>query len=73
MDRLAALRLIGIGFYIVFCIFGGVLAGSWLSQRLPGGIVYIIIGFVAGIALAYFGVYRMLLPALEIQRKKKKN
>ena len=42
-----ALRLTGIGFYIVTCIVGGTFAGWWLGGKRP---VFTIVGLVIGLA-----------------------
>ncbi len=63
--RNAALRLIGVGFFIVVCILLGVLAGLWLDSKLgTSSHIFALLGVVAGIAIAAYGVYRMLLPLL---------
>jgi ATP synthase protein I len=55
----AALRLIGVGFFIGGCIAGGVLAGWWLGGKKP---LFMIVGLILGLIIAAYGVYRMLLP-----------
>ncbi len=55
----AALRLTGIGFYIGICIAGGALAGWWLSGKKP---LFMIVGLVIGLILAFYGVYKMVRP-----------
>jgi ATP synthase protein I len=57
-----ALKLTGIGFYIVTCILGGALIGWWLGGKRP---VFTIVGLVIGLILAAFGVYRMIQPFME--------
>jgi len=56
-----ALRLVGVGFFIGGSIFLGVLAGLWLDNRLDMSLFWII-GLVFGLVIAFYGVYRMLLP-----------
>lgn len=56
-----ALRLTGVGFYIVTCIAGGALAGWWLGGKRP---LFTIVGLLIGIVLAFFGVYRMIRPLM---------
>lgn len=61
MNRwLAALRLIGIGWYISLSILLGVLAGRWLDERLDTEPLLLIIGLFVGIFVAFYGVYRVL-------------
>ena len=57
----AALRLIGVGWYIGICIAVGVYAGYWLDKKLDTSLFWIV-GLILGIIVAFYGVYRMLLP-----------
>ena len=66
---MAALRLVGVGFFIGSSIVLGVAAGLWLDSRLNTGPAIAIVGLVLGIAVAFYGVYRMLIPLV----KNKKN
>jgi len=63
----AALRLTGVGFFIGICIAGGALAGWWLGGKRP---IFMIIGLVAGLVIAGFGVYQMLRPLLNDRQDK---
>jgi F0F1-type ATP synthase assembly protein I len=68
MDKwVPALRLTGIGFYIAICIVGGTLLGWWLGDKQP---IFMIIGLVAGLILAVYGVYRMIRSVINEQNKK---
>ena len=60
----AALRLIGLGFFIGGSILLGVFAGLWLDSKLNTSPVLAIVGLVLGIVVAFYGVYRMLLPLI---------
>ncbi|MFC2026665.1 AtpZ/AtpI family protein [Chloroflexota bacterium] len=55
----AALRFIGVGWYVGFSILGGVLAGLWLDGKFNTKPLFVIIGLVLGIAIAVYGAYRM--------------
>ncbi len=68
----AALRLIGMGWYVGLCIVLGVLGGLWLDDHVfhTKGI-FVIIGLIVGVILAFYGVYRMLLPNINRQDKGK--
>lgn len=57
----ASLRLVGVGFFIGGSIVLGVFAGLWLDERLNTRLFWII-GLILGIIVAFYGVYRMLLP-----------
>jgi len=62
--RLAAFRLIGVGFYIALCIVGGVFGGIALDGRFGTSPVLTLVGLLLGLVLAFYGVYRMLIPLL---------
>ncbi|MEE8318825.1 MAG: AtpZ/AtpI family protein [Dehalococcoidales bacterium] len=70
---IAALRLIGVGFFIGVSIVLGVVAGLWLDNRFDTGPVLAIIGLLLGIAVAFYGVFQMLLPLIGYQRNKDRN
>ncbi len=57
-----AMRLIGVGFFIGVCIALGVVAGLWLDSKFHTEPLLVIVGLLAGITVAFYGVYRMLLP-----------
>lgn len=61
---IAALRLTGMGFFIGACIVLGVLAGLWIDTKMGTKPVFILAGLSIGIAVAVYGVYRMLLPIM---------
>ncbi len=63
----AALRLTGVGFFIGGAIALGVFGGHWLDGRLGTGVFWII-GLIFGIAVAFYGVYQMLLPLIGNKR-----
>jgi uncharacterized membrane protein YfcA len=64
-----ALRLLGMGWYVGICLILGVLGGLWLDSRLHTRI-FVIIGLLLGIVLAFYGFYRMLEPLVRDRRKK---
>lgn len=70
---IAALRLIGVGFFIGVSIVLGVTAGLWLDNRFDTSPVLAIIGLLLGIVVAFYGVFQMLLPLIGYQRNKDKN
>ena len=63
-----ALRLLGIGWYVALCILGGGLIGLRLDSWLDLSPVLTLLGLAAGLALAIFGMYRMLLAVLSDAR-----
>jgi len=58
----AALRLIGVGWYIGGCIVLGVFAGLWLDNKFNTKPILVIVGLILGLIIAFYGVYRMILP-----------
>ncbi|MBW1673949.1 MAG: AtpZ/AtpI family protein, partial [Deltaproteobacteria bacterium] len=60
----APLRLIGVGFFIGGSIMLGVFLGLWLDNKLNTGPILVIVGLILGIAVAFCGVYQMLLPLM---------
>ena len=63
-EWVSALRLTGIGFYIVVCILLGTGGGLWLDDRFGTGPWLLLAGLVSGLCLAVFGIYRMVRPFL---------
>lgn len=65
MSRWAAsLRLIGVGWFIGISILLGILGGLWLDNRFATKPLFVIIGLILGITVAFYGVYQMLLPLI---------
>ncbi len=67
---LAALRLVGVGFFVGGSILLGVLAGLWLDNRLNSAPIWVIVGLFLGLVIAFYGVYRMLLPFMSNKQDK---
>jgi len=66
----AALRLIGLGWYIGSCVVLGVFGGLWLDNKFNTKPVWAIVGLIFGLILAFYGVYRMLLPLIRNKQNK---
>jgi F0F1-type ATP synthase assembly protein I len=66
----AALRLLGIGFFIGACILLGVLTGLWVDNKMNAAPAFTIIGLMLGIITAGYGVYQMLQPLLRNKQSK---
>ncbi|HET6478159.1 MAG TPA: AtpZ/AtpI family protein [Dehalococcoidales bacterium] len=66
----AALRLVGVGFFIGSSIVLGVVAGLWLDSRLNTSPALAIAGLLLGIVVAFYGVYRMLIPLLKNRKNR---
>jgi len=59
-----ALRLTGLGWYIAFCVIGGVLVGLLGDNFLGTTPLFLVVGTVFGSVVAFWGIYRMILPVL---------
>ena len=57
-----ALKVVGVGWYIGFCIVLGVWGGLQLDSKLNTQPILLIVGLFLGITIAFYGVYRMILP-----------
>ena len=66
---MADLRLVGVGFFIGGAIVLGVEAGLWLDSRLNTAPALAITGLFLGIVIAFYGVYRMLIPLIRDKKK----
>ncbi|MFC2060757.1 AtpZ/AtpI family protein [Chloroflexota bacterium] len=69
----AALRLVGVGFFIGCSIVLGVVAGIWVDSKLNSEPVLTILGLILGLVVAVFGVYQMLLPLIGRNKDKGNN
>ena len=66
----AALRLIGVGWYVTGSILLGVLAGLWLDNKFDTEPLFVVAGLILGIIVAGYGVYRMLWPFISSKGNK---
>ncbi len=65
MDGLPpAARLIGIGWYFAICVVGGVMGGYLLDQVLGIAPLLTMLGLFAGLIIACYGGYRMLMDVV---------
>lgn len=60
-----AFTLIGVGWYVAISILLGVAVGMWLDRKLGTTPFLAVAGVILGSFLAFFGLYRMLLPGLQ--------
>lgn len=67
------LRLTGVGFYVGGSIVLGVFVGLWLDSRLNTTPLLVIIGLLLGLVVAFYGVWRMLLPFIGKKGDKESN
>jgi F0F1-type ATP synthase assembly protein I len=59
-----ALRLTGLGWYIAFCVVAGIVVGILLDKATGLSPLFAIIGVILGSIIAFWGVYKMILPVL---------
>ncbi len=65
MQRLPpAARLIGIGWYFVVCIVGGLLGGVLLDRLVDSRPLLTLLGLMLGLLVAFYGAYHMLIEVL---------
>ena len=62
------MQLVGVGWYVAICIIGGLFGGLWLDRKLDVLPVFTLIGVVLGTVLAFYGIYKMVLPLLNNDR-----
>jgi len=67
---LAALRLMGVGFFVGGSILLGVVAGLWLDSKLNSAPIWVIVGLFLGLVIAFYGVSRMILTFMRNNRYK---
>jgi F0F1-type ATP synthase assembly protein I len=66
----AALRVLGVGWYIAIAIVLGLLGGLWLDGKFNTRPLFTIIGLIIGILAAVYGVYQIFLPLLNNKQGK---
>ncbi len=64
----AALRLTGMGWYVVVAVIGGTVGGRALDNWLNISPILTIAGLLLGILVAGFGIKRMISPILANSR-----
>ncbi len=60
-----AVRLIGAAFYIGVCIFLGLFGGVKLDEKLDTQPIFVLVGLVLGLVLAFWGFYQMVIPLIK--------
>lgn len=61
---LLALRLTGLGWFVAICIVAGVVGGLGLDKLTGTTPLFTLLGTVLGSILAFWGLYKMVLPVL---------
>ncbi|MEE8369243.1 MAG: AtpZ/AtpI family protein [Dehalococcoidia bacterium] len=73
MTRLPpTVRLTGLGFYIAFCIVGGVIGGVEIDRWLDTGRLFAVLGLFLGLTLALTGSFLLLMDVLKTYDGKEK-
>ena len=60
----AAMSLIGIGWFLAASIVGGVVGGLLLDGWLHTKPAFTLLGLFGGLAVAFFGTYRMIMNVM---------
>jgi F0F1-type ATP synthase assembly protein I len=68
--RLVALGTLGVGFFVSASIILGVVGGRWLDGKLNSEPLFLIIGLILGVVVAFYGVYIMLRPLMKDKQDK---
>jgi ATP synthase protein I len=71
--RELALRFIGVWWFVGLSILLGVWGGHWLDSKFGTAPLMVIAGLILGLIVAFYGVYRMLLPLMRNKRDKEDN
>jgi len=53
----------------VACILGGILGGLWLDKKFNTEPIFLLVGLVLGLVVASWGVYQMLIPLINDNKK----
>ena len=69
----AAVRLIGVGWYVGGCIVLGVIGGLWLDNKFNTSPILVMVGLILGGIIAFYGMYRMILPNINKKQNKGKS
>ncbi len=68
--RQIAFKLIGVGWFIVIPILAGTFVGLWLDGKFHTKPILALVGATLGLALAMYGVWRMLRSGMGNRGKK---
>lgn len=60
----AALRLTGLGWFVALSVVAGIVGGYFLDTAAGTKPLFILLGTVLGSVVAFYGVYKMILPVL---------
>lgn len=60
VDWIRVVQFLILGWYVGFCIVGGIAVGVILDMKIGTGPVLTITGLILGVILAFFGLYKMV-------------
>lgn len=64
-NRTLAFKMIGVGWYIAFCLGAGLGLGLLLDNFIDTFPIFTLILLTVGLFIAFYGIYRMVLPLLK--------
>ncbi len=64
--------MIGIGWYIAFCLGAGFAGGYFLDRYVETFPLFTLILLTLGLFVAFYGIYRMILPLLKEAKSQNK-
>jgi F0F1-type ATP synthase assembly protein I len=67
-QRLLALRLTGLGWYVASCIVIGVVGGVSLDKWLGIKPLFTLSGILFGVTAAFYGLYKMIQPLIALDQ-----
>ena len=67
-----AARLMGIGFYVAFCIVLGTIGGRALDSYFETGNLLTVVGLILGLVLAIYGGLQQLFEVLHLINARRK-
>jgi hypothetical protein len=66
-----AVQLAGLGWYLAFCIAGGIVGGALADSWLDTKPVLTLAGLFVGLAAAFYGGYKLLMQVISIKTTNK--
>ena len=58
------LQFVGLGWFIALAIVAGTFAGLWLDRWAGTSPIFLLLGLLLGVVLAFYGTYRMTVVFL---------
>ena len=63
------LQLVGVGWYVATSIIVGLFGGLWLDRKLDVLPLFTLMGIILGTVMAFYGIYKMVLPLMNQDQK----